>query len=174
MPAPWDADALDAAAAVTSLRHRIRANAAFSGVSGLAVVVLAPWLADQLGTDRHGLVRLVGVALAAYAIDQLVVASARWSRLRVLARGVVLADVLWVAGTAVALAGGWIEHPTGIALVALTGAAVGAFARVQHVALIRAGRLAHGPGETAELVPTVDGSGWSSGHEPGAASPVRR
>lgn len=141
MAARWDDAWLNAVVAVTALRGRLRMNAMFSATCGVVILRWASWLSDQLGTDRPGVVRVVGVILVGYSIGLLAVAASPWARLRRLAILVVAADAVWVAGSAVALVVGAVDGSTGAVLVASTGAVVCGLAIAQASALARASRL---------------------------------
>lgn len=82
------------------------------------------WVADRLGVERTGVVRVVGLVLAAYGLDLLVTATSRWRRLSTAAVGVVVADLAWVVGTVVVLAAGWVDPRSGRLLLIAAGVAV--------------------------------------------------
>jgi hypothetical protein len=131
----WERPRLDALVAVTSLRNRIRANGVFSIASGLFVAAAGSWVADRLGVEHTSFVRVAGLILAIYGLDLLVIAGARWRRLRAAAVAVVAADAAWVAGTAIVLAAGWVEPRGGRLLLAAAGLAVAGLAVAQGRAL---------------------------------------
>lgn len=133
-------DRADARSATERLRSRLRLNAAFSVLSGLATIALAGWVGDQLGTGRIGLVRIAGAALVAYGLDLVITARLRWSRLMPAATAVVAADALWVVGTVVVLATGAVDRAGGRALLIATGVIVLELALVQASALRSARR----------------------------------
>ena len=112
----------------TLLRTALRANAAFSGVSGLTLIVAAGWLIDLLGVTPAGALVFVGANLLVLCGALLWVA-ARRPMPRGLAWTAVVLDALWVVGSLVLLltdllplttSGRWI-----IALLALIVAGFG-------------------------------------------------
>lgn len=134
-PAPAAPGSQPAADSTTAVRRWLRANATFSTLSGVAVAAAAPWLADQLGTDATALVRLVGVALVVYGVDLAVLATRSAPLVRRLTPAVVVADVVWVAVSAAALAAGAVATTVGTLLVADVAAIVAVFAIGQYRAL---------------------------------------
>ena len=78
------------------VRMLLRVDAALCAGTGLLAAVAAAPVADLLGPDvPTGVVRVVGIALVAYALDLLLVsrAAARWQRPMALAAGV--GNVVW-------------------------------------------------------------------------------
>lgn len=140
-----DGRQLDAEDRATSLRAWLRVNALFSLTTGAVTAVAPGWVADRLGTDQAGLVRLAGLALVVYAVDLVLVSGTRWQRLRSMAPLIVAADIAWVLGTVLVLAAGVVEPSSGQLLLAATGAVVGALALGQLRSLRRA-RIADGDG----------------------------
>ncbi|MEZ4217189.1 MAG: hypothetical protein R3E88_11975 [Myxococcota bacterium] len=120
-----------------TLRTALRANAAFSGGSGLALLAGDGFFAALLGAFQHvGEVQLVGAGLVAFAA--VLVALARRAAIpAAAARAVVVADAVWVVGSAVALLAAPL--PTlGAAAVALVALVVAGLAVWQAAGLRRA------------------------------------
>ncbi|MFY0681728.1 MAG: SRPBCC family protein [Thalassovita sp.] len=119
----------------TLVKTALSLNAAFSGLSGLALLILAPTFAALLFTDVLAwapvVLRLVGAGLLMFAAVLVLMAlSVGTTRLHV--NLVVLADLGWVAGTAAGLAlfSSFISA-TGTVLLVLVAAVVGTFAILQ-------------------------------------------
>jgi len=119
---------------VQRLRNTLRVNATTSLLGGLAAAGVPGTLDRLLGTGHPGWVRLVGVGLAVFAIDVLVVAGATAATLRRWTAPIVAADVAWVLATGVTIAAGWYST-RGAVLVGAVGAMVAAFAIRQHSSL---------------------------------------
>jgi ribosome-associated toxin RatA of RatAB toxin-antitoxin module len=109
------------------LRNALRLNAATSLAGGLVAAVAPTALDRLLGSGHPGWVRVVGVGLVVYALDLLVLAGSRMTRLLRWTPYVVGADVAWVAASIVGIAAGWLSGP-GTAVMAAVGLAVGFFA----------------------------------------------
>ncbi|HVM51912.1 MAG TPA: hypothetical protein VM262_01830 [Acidimicrobiales bacterium] len=109
------------------LRTILRANAAISGAAALTCLLFASPVGDLLGTDRTGIVRLVGAGLALFALDVALLSRARDHRLAVGTRAVAVVDAAWtVAMAGLALSGALAV--TGVVLVLATAFAAAAFA----------------------------------------------
>lgn len=119
------------------LRTALRANAAFSTLTGLALLALPGPLARALDTGPPWLLAAVGAGLLVFAFD-LVWFSRSDARLRALGRAAVAGDVAWVLGTVAlaALAPGALG-PAGWAAAGLVALAVAGFAAAQAVGLRR-------------------------------------
>lgn len=120
------------------LRHALFANAAFSGVTGLAGVVAATPLAVWLGLNgSSGLLRALGVGLLLFAAALFRLARTdrpdpRW------AAAASVADALWVVGSAgLLLLAPELLSPVGQWALGLTAVAVTAFAIAQAAGLRR-------------------------------------
>ena len=123
------------------LLRALRMNAAFSSVSALALMALAPWIAAQLGLGAASPVYVVGALLAAFALQL-------WNivRTRVIRgweiKGIIAGDMAWVVGTAVLVS---LYYPqltaTGLVLVDVVAIAVLFFA-IQQIRGLRALRNA--------------------------------
>ena len=119
------------------LRTAFRANALFSAVSAVVLLVGDGLIAALLGAyDSLGLIHLVGVGLAGFAGFLLWLAS-RDVIDRGLAWGVILADLGWVAASWLAIGAGLTEGQ-GTWVVAIVADIVALFALVQFFALRRA------------------------------------
>lgn len=98
--------AFAAVRAVTKLRNTLRLNALFSLVTGLVGLVFAGWVAGRLGLGDTGAlwVRLISAGLLGFALALAGLAGTSVRRLLPLSREVVIADLAWVAATAVLIA----------------------------------------------------------------------
>ena len=120
------------------LRSALRANAAFSAVSGIAIAAASAMLPDLLGAGTAALYLVIGVFLVAFAV-----------RLVLLARGetisrrdalmIVAGDWGWVLGSAVVIGMGLLTT-LGAVLVGATAFVVGGFAVWQGRHLPRGGK----------------------------------
>jgi hypothetical protein len=113
------------------LRTLLRADAALCAVTGLLAAAAAPAVADLLGPDvSTTVVRVVGIALVAYALDLAVTSRAaqRWQRPAVLFAG--LGNLAWVAATLVLLAVGAFSA-VGAGVAVAVGAVVGGLGLLQ-------------------------------------------
>lgn len=124
------------------LRHALHANAAFSLLSGLALLAGAGPLADLLGihpsiTMSAG-AGLIVFALSVRSISLLPTIPDAWPVM------VIAGDAAWVAGsiTVIALPGLGITT-AGTLLIAIVAVVVGGFAIVQALALRRKRRFGH-------------------------------
>ena len=141
------------------LRLVLRLNAANSAVCGLLLIVFADSFAETLGTGYPGWVRLVGVALLAFAGLLLWIAAGDRDRLRSQTPAVIAGDAGWVVASIVTLLLGWFSG-VGIALVIGMALVVDTFALLQW----RAWRaVARGSGDARSDASAV-----------GAAEPARR
>lgn len=101
---------MDTPDAGTGPLHRaLLANAAFSAVSGLLLVLATGWLSPELGLANRWMLPMLGVGLVGFAALLVRVARERPIPLRV-AGAVSLADGLWVLGSAALV---WLD-PTGL------------------------------------------------------------
>ncbi len=87
------------------LRYSLRANAAFSTVSGATCLVAATPLAASLGMPQPALITSLGANLLVFALLLVWLAAQREIRIP-LALGIVAADVAWVIGSAAVIAAG--------------------------------------------------------------------
>jgi hypothetical protein len=116
--------------ATQRLRNVLRLNAATSLLGGIAAVAVPFTLDRLLGTGQTGWIRIVGLGLAIYAVDLLILAGGRVRTLHRWVPLVVGADAAWVAATGFGVAAGWFSPPGTAAMVATAGA-VGTFAVLQ-------------------------------------------
>ncbi len=117
------------------LRLSLRANAIFSAVSGSGMLFAASAIAGLLGIEQTLLVRITGVNLLGFAALLVWLASREVIKPS-LAIAVVVADLLWVAGSAGLLPTG-VFSPTGNWLVAGVADVVLLFAILQYVGIRR-------------------------------------
>ncbi len=117
------------------LRLSLRANAIFSAVSGSGMLFAASTIAGLLGIEQTLLVRITGVNLLGFA-GLLVWLASREVIKPSLAIAVVVADLLWVAGSAALLQAG-VFSTTGNWLVAGVADVVLLFAILQYVGIRR-------------------------------------
>ena len=122
------------------LRNALRANAAFSGLSGLVLIVDARPLASLTGISAVLAFYVVGAFLIGFAAELVWVAGQRPIS-RTLAMVAIVADVLWVAASAVVLATGVLSlTQAGMWIVAILADVVAIFAIAQYLGLRRTGK----------------------------------
>lgn len=125
----------------TALRNALLANAVFSGLSALALAVAAEPLGRLLGSVSPVLLHVIAGGLALFCFD--LFQQARSDTLNpARALGATIADLVWVAGSAVLL----IIRPeplssTGLLVVAAVALIVLTFAAFQLVGLHRLARV---------------------------------
>ena len=117
------------------LRLSLRANATFSAVPGSGMLFAASAIAGLLGIEQTLLVRITGVNLLGFAALLVWLASREVIKPS-LAIAVVVADLLWVAGSAGLLPAG-VFSTTGNWLVAGVADVVLLFAILQYVGIRR-------------------------------------
>jgi hypothetical protein len=119
----------------TLLRRALRANGAFSAVSGLILILAAGPLATLLGLAESSILIGVGVSLLVYAVG--LFRNARRETInRVEATIAVVLDVAWVAGSAVVIFAG-VLTTTGNWVVAIVADVVLLFGVLQFYGLRR-------------------------------------
>lgn len=124
----------DTAARVTpenqaGLRRALRANAAFSGISGLAIATTSLILPGILGAGTTVLYLIIGVFLIAFALR--LVQLARGERIpRQEALMIVVGDSAWVGGSVLVIGLGLL-NTLGAVLVGTTAVVVAGFAAWQ-------------------------------------------
>jgi hypothetical protein len=114
------------------LRLVLRANAAFSLLSGIVVVVAHREVDELLGLDLPLLVVAVGVGLVAFGVIVAGIAGSPPRQLRTSALAVSGADAAWVVGTVVVVAGGVVDGG-GAAVLGVVGTLVAGFGTAQLV-----------------------------------------
>jgi len=119
-------------------RPALRANAAFSGLSGVTLVVASGPASAVLGTSAPWLLVGIGVGLIGYAAWLLAVAG-RDPVPRGEVRLAIAADLAWVVGSVSLVAWGPLA-PRGEALVGVVAAVVLGFALLQANAIRRSDR----------------------------------
>lgn len=112
------------------LRLVLRANAASSTISGLAMAVAPETIDRLLGTDHPGWVRLVGVALLPFAAFVAWLSTADVRHLRMHTPGIVVGDVGWVVASIATVLLGWYSG-AGIAAVLVMALVVDVLAILQ-------------------------------------------
>ena len=125
----------------TFLRYALLADAIASGATGLLMIAGAGLLEGLLGlpallTREAGLVLVPFVAFVALVGTRRVIS-------RPAVQAVIALNVLWVLGSALLLASGWVA-PTmlGYAFVIAQAVVVGVFAELQFIGLRRTGMAA--------------------------------
>lgn len=112
-------------------------NAAFSSISGTAMLLFPNWVAATIGLPISALVSLTGLGLLAFA-GALVWLARREALPAAWAWAVVGADLLWVAGSFAAFALAWSAIPfTGKLLISGVADVVLALALAQAFAIAR-------------------------------------
>lgn len=106
-----------------SLRNTLRLNALLSASTGLLALAAGAWLADTLGTDHVGIVRLLGAGLLLFATALAVAAASKASTMHRWALSFSIADLAWTAASLLTIALGWFAAAGNVA-VALTSAPV--------------------------------------------------
>ncbi|MGH1492381.1 MAG: hypothetical protein ACRBK7_23835 [Acidimicrobiales bacterium] len=91
------------------LRNLLRANSAFSTLSGAIGVVAAGPAADFLGVEQVWIIRLLGVGLLGFAGAVFAVSRTSTSTLARWSQVISLNDFAWVAGTVLVLLLGWLS-----------------------------------------------------------------
>ena len=108
------------------LRLALRANAIFSGLCALALLVAPTAIGHTIGVPDALWLIALGIGLAAFAVHLLVTAARH--EVRALRREALrhsLADFAWVAGSGGVLLGGWLTPAGQVALVAVGVAVLG-------------------------------------------------
>lgn len=120
------------------LRYALRSNAAFSGLAAVVLLVADGLVAAVLGAyDALPAIHAVGVGLAAFA-GFLAWLAGRDEIPAGLAWGVIVADLAWVVGSWIAIAGG-TTHGQGTWAVAMVADVVLLLAVVQGIGVRRLG-----------------------------------
>ncbi len=113
---------------IKNLRHVLRANAAFSMVSGVTALLGGSWISRELGIDHSMLTRLIGAGLIGFAAAVAAISRLDERRLTAEALLVSIADATWVLGTIAVVLAGWLNTTGALAmsLIALVVADLGA------------------------------------------------
>ncbi len=111
--------------ALTSLRTTLKSNAIFTAGSAALLIIAAGPIGDLLGTDRTGLIRVVGILLGVFAVDVALLGRARADRLVPGALAVAVADVAWVVGSVVTIALGWYSSAGTVAVLGAAAVVAG-------------------------------------------------
>lgn len=114
----------------TKLRQVLVANATTSGLGGITAVLFAHMVADLIGTDRTGWVRVIGAGLVAFAAFVVVTARSSTDHLRRVTPLISVGDLAWVVGTVTTTALGWYSTLGGF-VMAIVAAMVGSFGIAQ-------------------------------------------
>lgn len=145
--------------ALALLRRALAANSAFSAVSAVLVVALAPALASHLALSSVELLQL-GLQLALFAVLLAWLAmrprlGRRWTL--VAAELAAVADLGWVVASGVALVRGLAWTLPGVALVVLAAAMTGVLGALQAAAAVSLWRARTGGVDLNELAPSPPG-----------------
>ena len=117
--------------AVRALQRPLRANALFSGVSGLLLVPVPGWWAALIGVAPPWLLTALGLGLLGFSALVLWASARPVERRRVIA-AIIAADLTWVLATAlVMVAGAAALTGFGRVLLAAVAVVVGTFAVLQ-------------------------------------------
>jgi hypothetical protein len=122
--------------ATQRLRAAVRANAAFSGVSGLATMIAAPFVAQSWGLGPAWLFVAIGAGVLGFAVLVSRVSVQPRSALRRQAILVTVADIAWVAASGAVLAFG-APTQSGAVAVTVVAAIVALAALAQISGLVR-------------------------------------
>lgn len=120
------------------LRRWLRANGAFSAISGLALAVLSGSLPELLGAGGRWVYLAIGIGLVLYSVHLWRVAGRPVDPVEI--RMIVAGDAAWVLGSAGLVLSGALS-PTGVWIVAGVAVVIGLFAVLQWRGLKRAGSV---------------------------------
>ncbi|MFW6096501.1 MAG: hypothetical protein ACOC9Z_00405 [Chloroflexota bacterium] len=119
------------------LQRVMRANALFSAISGAILVFTAPALARLMGIPWPLALTITGVLLLAYG-PALWTLAGRADKVAWPGWLAVILDVLWVAGSAGLVFGGWLPLTTaGIWIIVVLADIVAVFAVLQFIGIRR-------------------------------------
>lgn len=116
------ASAPDTSPETTAERHLrtvLRVNATTSGAGGATALVAGGAVADLLGVEQIGWVRLVGAGLVAFALVVAWVSSGPIDRLRRETSAISAGDIAWVTASATTIALGWYSTLGAIAIASV-------------------------------------------------------
>lgn len=111
------------------LRRWLRANSAFSALSGSALLLFSGSFPDLLGIGARWVYAAIGAGLALYAIHLWRVGGRPFDRAEVLA--IVVGDVVWVLGSLVLIGSGALTTPAGVWIVTGVAVVIAVFAAMQ-------------------------------------------
>jgi len=100
---------LAARIAATKLRNVLRVNTELSLVTGIAGLAAGGPVANLLGVEQVWLIRLLGAGLLVFAVVVFIVAGSPTKTLRTWSAEISIADLGWVAGTALVIGLGWLS-----------------------------------------------------------------
>jgi hypothetical protein len=124
----------------TLLRRALQADAIFSGLSGVALIVAAGPIGTLLGLSAPLGLAALGVILIGYAA-LLYTTAAKEPIDRRRAIAAVVLDVIWVIDSAVVLLAGWLPlTPAGWWIILDVAIVVAVFAEIKFIGLWRLGR----------------------------------
>jgi hypothetical protein len=119
------------------LRRVLQANSFFSTLSGGLFILASGPVAAFLGLDASGIILGTGVLLLLFAADVFYVAT-RETLNRTFVVGIIAADLLWVAGSALLLLTDWVAWTNaGFWAVVIVADLVATFAALQWFGLRR-------------------------------------
>ena len=119
------------------IRNVLKANALFSALSGLLCVLASTQVAAFLGIGEPTVITVLGVLLLIFAADLSFLATRRHISPKFV-RAVMVADILWVVGSAVLLLTGWVPFSVGGKwIVGLAAVVVAVFAELEYIGLKR-------------------------------------
>lgn len=115
---------------MNALQKALSANAVFSTLSGLSLLILSPQIASFLGLARATELPGIGLALLLFAVFVGWVAA---RPRRKLVQLIILQDLLWVIVSAVVILLGMFNlYTNGYLLIAIVAVLVGMFAYLQY------------------------------------------
>lgn len=126
------------------LRGVLRLNAGTSMLGGAAALAAGPAVAELLGTDAVGWVRVVGAGLMGFAAFVVWGAAGPADRLHREVPVISIGDLLWVLGSGITITLGWYSR-SGAAVIAAVAVAVGTFAVTQATWWRRIGQTTASP-----------------------------
>jgi hypothetical protein len=112
------------------LRLVLRANAATSAISGTVGLIGASYWSTKLGVDNIAVTAAVAVGLLVFAVDVVLASRVADEKLPASALLISIADITWVAATAVVVALGLLT-PFGTVAAIVIALGVADFAAVQ-------------------------------------------
>jgi hypothetical protein len=121
----------------TFIRKVLKANALFSGLSGLLFVFASTEIAAFLGLALPAAITVVGILLLIFAADLLFLATRNEIDPKFVLT-VIVADAFWVVGSVILLLTGWVPLTVGGKwAVVIVAAIVALFAELEYVGWTR-------------------------------------